>query len=702
MTDTTPIPADGDVPVNPYSLMESVNETSEDARTGWFIFIALMTYLLVAVAGIGHKELLLSKDVPLPIIQVSIDLQRFFLFAPIVLCFLHFGLLLQHAMLARKVIEFNTALQALEPTDLARHPLRLELHSYFFTQALAGPQRSPLMSFFLHAQSWLTLVALPVLLLLYIQVTFLPYHDVDITWAHRLTLLADILLLLAIGFFLIRVDTSFWHAFGRTLVHHPLTFGMTSLLLALIAGFALFVATVPGESLDRVTKMMTGPDRAPAAPALLQSTELAGRFWRFAVTSADGRIFGFRRNLVVTDANLVDDRTVVDGQATLNFRNRDLRFARLDRSDLHQSDLTGANLDGASLVGADLRKTAMSCLDIDALNLGDRPNAHCTSLKGANLSRVKGGAAKLEGADLTNARFEAAQLDEADLSYAILTGANFGNASVKRADFTGGVAMQGANFLIAQMQGADLTGANLQGADFSSAGLQAAIFKNAKLHGANFTGAELDGADLSGAKLAGADFSGAKLFGADLKGASVWQTQPAVPEMIELADLADVMVAPLEDNELASLRSLIEKTENSTTKATIQDALAGVLDKGSAGRWQASAEYTQWRALVSKGAKADGDPYRGQLTSFLGGLMCRARWSNGSVATGVVKRALGSSFKGSAETLYGRLTLPECPASQAMSKQLMRDLSAALDNAKGLQTASGLGPLVGPNPVGSR
>ncbi len=40
--------------------------------------------------------------------------------------------------------------------------------------------------------SWLTLVVLPVVLLLYIQVVFLPYHDVRITWTHRIALLADI------------------------------------------------------------------------------------------------------------------------------------------------------------------------------------------------------------------------------------------------------------------------------------------------------------------------------------------------------------------------------------------------------------------------------------------------------------------------------------------------------------------------------
>ena len=55
------------------------------------------------------------------------------------------------------------------------------------------------------------------------------------------------------------------------------------------------------------------------------------------------------------------DKDVSPGEATLSLRNRDLRFARLDRSDLHQADMTGANLDGASLVGADLRGVWLQC-----------------------------------------------------------------------------------------------------------------------------------------------------------------------------------------------------------------------------------------------------------------------------------------------------------------------------------------------------
>ena len=106
----------------------------------------------------------------------------------------------------------------LETSDQRTHPLRLELDNFFFVQAIAGPERSRIVSIFLHGMSWLTLVVMPVLLLLYMQLVFLPYHDVAITWVHRSTVLADIALLVLIGVFLLRLGDL---VLPRLLAHRP-------------------------------------------------------------------------------------------------------------------------------------------------------------------------------------------------------------------------------------------------------------------------------------------------------------------------------------------------------------------------------------------------------------------------------------------------------------------------------------------------
>src|SRR5262245_51613428 len=191
--------AETETPVNPYSLLEAVNRSSDSANTAWLIYLGLVSYLLITLAGIGHKELLLNSDITLPILQVRVELTRFFLFAPILLVLIHMGLIGQLVLLARKTLEFAASIRMLESTDQRTHPLRLELDNFFFVQAIAGPERSHIVGLLLKAMGWLTLVVMPVVLLLYVQLVFLPYHDVAITWVHRIVLLSDVALLVFVG-----------------------------------------------------------------------------------------------------------------------------------------------------------------------------------------------------------------------------------------------------------------------------------------------------------------------------------------------------------------------------------------------------------------------------------------------------------------------------------------------------------------------
>ncbi|HWK39993.1 MAG TPA: hypothetical protein VNR88_13835, partial [Hyphomicrobium sp.] len=100
MTDRAQRSADAETPVNPYSLLEAVNSSSDTAHTGWLIFLGIMTYLVIAVAGVTHEALLMETPVELPILQVKIQLKQFFQFAPIVLVLFHLGILAQLVLLA--------------------------------------------------------------------------------------------------------------------------------------------------------------------------------------------------------------------------------------------------------------------------------------------------------------------------------------------------------------------------------------------------------------------------------------------------------------------------------------------------------------------------------------------------------------------------------------------------------------------------
>jgi hypothetical protein len=71
------------------------------------------------------------------------------------------------------------------------------LPSNIFVQFLAGPSdiREGGLGWLLKAVAWISLVIGPVLLLLLLQIQFLPYHLWWVTWVQRFAVLADLTLL---------------------------------------------------------------------------------------------------------------------------------------------------------------------------------------------------------------------------------------------------------------------------------------------------------------------------------------------------------------------------------------------------------------------------------------------------------------------------------------------------------------------------
>lgn len=674
---------EGETPVNPYSLLEAVNNSSDTAHTAWLIFLAIMTYFMIAVAGVTHKDFLLETPVELPVLQVKIQLAQFFQFAPIILVLLHVGVVSQLVLLARKTLELDHAIRMLEMSDRRTHPLRLELHNFFFVQAIAGPHRSTVMSTFLHGMSWLTLVILPVILILYIQVVFLPYHDVAITWTHRIALVADLAMLVLIGVFLMRAETSFFQAFWRTTIAHPTSFGVTASVLGLVAFFSFFVATIPGELLDRVAQAaLNGSEESEGG----ERHYVSGFSLPFSAVRADGSLFGvFRRNLDVTDSDLVVDKDVTAGEPSINLRGRDLRYARLDRSDLHQADLTGADLSEASLVGTDLRDSWMQCADLNELLLSeDREAAKCTTARRANFSRARLENAHMTGVDLGLAKLEEARLDAVELAYALLIGTNFSSAHLDKAYMTGGVQAQGANFLIASLQGTDLTGAQLQFADFSSAAMQGVLLAHAHMQSAILRDADLEAASASQVKLQGADMTGVRIAGADLRGAGIWLTAPPQGDTSGLLELADVVIRPLDDGEVGGLTRAIERIDNRRVRRRVKEALTPLMNAAESRKWEISPDYQRWQSLIAA-AQPSQQPeiFKARLTDYLTQLVCKARWSSGGLATGIARRAQTPQFRGDIVAVYDRLKAADCPSSKTVPARVLRDFGAAADLVRG-------------------
>jgi len=671
MSNATQIDLEGETPVNPYSLLEAVNRSSDTAHMAWLLFLAIMGYLLIAVAGVNHRDLLLGTPVQLPVLNVEIDLVQFFQFAPVLLVLFHLGLVSQLVLLARKTLEFDNAVHKLEPSRRRTHPLRLELHNFFFVQGIAGPNRSVIMGLFLHAMSWMTLVVVPVVLLLIMQISFVPYHSIPTTWMHRVALLFDITILVLLGAFLVRAETNFFLAFARSIRHHPITTVFTGGLLVAILFISFVVATIPGERLDTLRRIFERPETGTAVSrADGWSSYIPDNPLPFLFGGADGVLFGvFHRNLIVTDADLVVDREVSKGEPSLSLRNRDLRFARLDRSDLHQADMTGVNLDGASLTGANLTDVKFNCDDENELVLtDDREKAKCASARKAKLAGARLNGASMNGIDLRNADLKEAHLVGASLKYAWLAGTNFSYANLQKADLTGGSKAQGAIFLIAHLEGADLTGAQLQYADFSSAFMQGVTLEHAHMQGANLRDTNLDSAYMRRARLHGADMTGANLRGADLRESEIWMTLPPRSSELKLADLRQIRLRSPTEREREALQQTIAAIADERLRQNVEGSLKGLLDAEKSAAWQGSNNSQIWDSLQTIERPGIIDNYRPELTTHLVRMACRAKWSNGAVAEGIARRSLNSKFEANFGTFYKMVTDKSCVGARKISK----------------------------------
>lgn len=360
-------------PISARNLLHAVNSAGEAATTAWLIYLGLAAYFIVALAGVSHKDLLLNTPITLPILGISVTLDRFFLFAPPFFILIHIGMLMQYAILMRKAHAFlglirreEAEMSGGDSDAVPVHPLRYELDGNFLIQYLAGPPYAPIFSILLQIIVWLTLVMLAAIVLLQFQVTFLAYHDVPLTWTHRLYVLADLILVAVVGTLLTSPLAGFWASFIYGWRNYAFFMLVTSLFFAGFLALSFCVATIPGETLDR-TLAAIGPSVDVPAPS--GNPAEARRVFLPTAYLLEGQVdpmtgkssSPFGRNLIVTDADLVAGRGSALGDINLPLRYRDLRYARLDRSDLKQADLTCADLTGASLAGTNLTGARRDC-----------------------------------------------------------------------------------------------------------------------------------------------------------------------------------------------------------------------------------------------------------------------------------------------------------------------------------------------------
>ena len=187
--------------------LEEIKKSVEDAASVsgglWLSYLFVLSYIAIAAGAVTHEDLLLERPVKLPFLNVELPLLAFFALAPFVVLIIHAYALMHFIMLGKKASRFHNELRRQFPDGETetqksgaapdgaqkdiRDKLRRLLPSNIFVQILAGPPelRTGVFGSMLKLIALTTLVVFPILLLLLLQIQFLPFHDVRITWAQR-------------------------------------------------------------------------------------------------------------------------------------------------------------------------------------------------------------------------------------------------------------------------------------------------------------------------------------------------------------------------------------------------------------------------------------------------------------------------------------------------------------------------------------
>jgi uncharacterized protein YjbI with pentapeptide repeats len=438
--------------------VEAAKKTLEDATTvgaGFRVsYIFLMFYIAVSAGAVTHVGLLVEDPVKLPFLNLDLPLLGFFFLAPILFIIMHVFTLSKLVMLAEKSKRFLEALEKL-PTPAARENLRRALPSNIFTQFMAGPTELSGGPFgvLLLLMGWITMALGPILLLLFLQIQFLPYHSYWHTWEHRAALLVDLLLLWWLWRRALQTSTQAttsepaapagrWER-AKDLLSRGARFVALLLGLVLSAGvlFASLVATYPTEW--ETSPLAFAPHFEAQRAALTEAI--------FAEKSSCTHAFNTSLREILSAKALGKNTPFPRWPCNTLYLEEFNTFEKFNLKNHNE-------LDGRDFT----------------LRLRER------RLEGANLSFAKLGKTDLRDAKLTNALLERAEL-------------------------------QGAVLADAHLEGAKLNGAQLQGASLNGADLRAAWLMGTGLQGASLNGADLGGASLESARLQGASLQGGRL-----------------------------------------------------------------------------------------------------------------------------------------------------------------------------------------------
>jgi uncharacterized protein YjbI with pentapeptide repeats len=468
------------------ALVASTNDAAKNGATLTIGFVATIAYLFVSAAGTTDETLLLDGNVTFPILNAGISCRLFYVLAPVLLVGLHIHLLLQEYLLAariRTLLGIRRPGASAPPAPVINRNREAEQFFPSVAAALALAWGSPwyvkpvVRSLFVS-----TNIVMPLLLLLFMQGRFLPYHYGPISYLHRGLVTLDVVFS---GFFFfsspIRSERAM--GYGPRNVVYGIVFLAGGLAAVILSWWVIDV-----------------PASRAAASASWGGRALV-RFSWFTHPFIE-----LPHRAMASEPNHAHPEHPEGSRDGRDLSGANFNGASLAGFNFEGADLTGANFDGATLTEA---------------RFGRGPSGIAVDDPGDACDLQRHGAAgrtRLDGAS-----FVQANLQDADLRAAVLSGARLNGAVLTRARFDGATA-----------DSADLTDATGAGASFNDACLRGARLRRAKLQVASFKSAHLEVSSLLDAHLELSDFHRALLWGADLRRAFLRGARNLSPDSVDL------------------------------------------------------------------------------------------------------------------------------------------------------------------------
>ena len=622
------------------ALVVALNRSAERIQTLWFTFLTFTLYLAIAAGTTTHRMLFLEEGLTLPILNVKLPLLGFYVVAPVFFVIYHAYFLMMLVLLARSAKAFERTLRKAVPMRAAQERYRMRLENAIFLQLLSGALRERMgrNSAWLRLIATLTLAVLPIVLLLMIQIMFLPYHHDWMTWLHRALIIFDLALIWTL-----------WPAFlyegGARLMPRLKNYRrnlVNTVLSSLVLIFSITIMTYPGETMNRLgavnriglsTFLFGYADLGLDGPG--ERGFLPNRLW------LPNEVFVQQENLDLLTAKDENGKCPVLRVFSLPLADRDLTGAVLISTDLRKGDFMRAKIahayfddawldearfevkegTAASFIRARLNGASffMAQLPASQFKLAEL-NKAC--LNSANLAGASLDYARLKGASLYLAQMQGAWLYEAQMQGAKLDNAQMQGATLIRAQ------MQGATLIRAQMQGASLIWAQMQGASLFRARMQGALLDGAYLQGALLDEAHLQGATLDRAHLEGASLRNAEMQGASLYGARVWRTHEE-PLSMEAAYLSELNHAAMISNDEAGKKefagwrqTILDKIPQGRMRDEAEKGRLALLDPGAREPDGVLTKEGFWDKAAAR--QTNGTKYQKELAGVLEKLACDA------------------------------------------------------------------------------